>query len=357
MIPERGVGYQAVLSQFAEPEKTTAEVRVLTEVERAWLAGVIDSEGSVFISKVNPRKIRYRRGFFYRPELSVANSDPRLLARVRELIGKGYYGRDKSNQNPIWKDKWQYKGSGTVLRRVLPQILPYLTVKRAVAEAMLRYLEFVDKNPLDGPKRPPHGYDEELDGLYRAVKNLNMRGRAVTPLNEVTSRSWGPKHRGRGGRATKCRSLAEAEKAWLAGVIDGEGSIFLSKVMNRKTRRGFFYLPTITVSNTNRDFLVRVAQIIGEGTVCLAKRGGDRERPRWMYMASSGVIRAIVPQIMPYLIVKKERASLMLQFLEFLDGNPIYGKGPVSPEYYERLDAMYHAIKKLNQKGKGAGIL
>jgi hypothetical protein len=48
----------------------------------------------------------------------------------------------------------------------------------------------------------------------------------------------------------------------------------------------------------------------------------------------------------------------MLQFLEFLDNNPIYGKGNgVPPEYYAKLDSLYLAMKKLNQKGKPAGVL
>jgi hypothetical protein len=264
---------------------------------------------------------------------------------------------DKTNQNPTWKDKWQYKGSGIVLRKILPQILPYLTVKKVVAEAMLRYLEFIDENPIDGPKIPPPGYDDHLDSVYTEVKRLNAKGRGVV-LDKVTSAPWGPKHRGRGGRATECRTLSEAEKAWLAGVIDGEGSIFLSKVENKKTRRGYFYLPSISVSNSNRDFLIKVCQTIGEGTVCLAKKGGSRVKPRWMYIASSGVIRATLPQILPYLIVKRERVALMLQFLEFLDNNPIYGRGPAPPpEYYLKLDMLYSAMKKLNEKGKGAGIL
>ena len=365
MTSDDRAAYQTTLLQFEGSEKTTEQttvggVRILTEVEKAWLAGVIDGEGSIFISKVTPKKFRYRRGFFYRPELSVANSNPALLARVREIVGKGYFGRDKeTKQNPTWKDKWQYKGSGQVLRGILPQILPYLTIKREVAEAMLRYVSFVDENPIDGSEQPPSGYDETLDSLYIAVKALNAKGRAIGLVPEDANlEPWGPKHRGRGGRATECRRLSEVEKAWLAGVIDGEGTIFLSKVISRKTRRGFFYLPTIGVSNTNRDFLVKVAETIGEGTVCFAKKGDAKTRPRWMYIASSGVLRAILPQILQYLIVKKDRAALMLQFLEFLDNNPIYGNGDnVPPGYYAKLDSLYLVMKKLNQKGKPAGVL
>jgi hypothetical protein len=364
MTPDDRAGDQTALFPLESSEKTTEQttaggVRILSEVEKAWLAGVIDGEGSIFICKVTPKKFRYRRGFFYRPELSVANSNPALLARVQEVIGKGYFGRDKEKkQNPSWNDKWQYRGSGQVLRGILPQILPYLTAKREIAEAMLRYLSFIDEDPIDGPKQPPPGYDETLDSLYVALKVLNAKGRTASLIpGDANLAPWGPKHRGRGGRATECRMLSEVEKAWLAGVIDGEGSIFLSKVTSRRTRRGYFYLPTIGVSNTNRIFLTKVANTIGEGTVCFAKKGDAKTKPRWVYIAASGVLRAIPPQILPYLIVKKDRVVLMSQFLEFLDNNPIYGKGDgVPPGYYARLDSLYLAMK-LNQKGKPVGRL
>jgi len=329
-------------------------VRLLSDVERAWLAGVVDGEGSIFITKLAPKlHPRYRRGFFYRAELSVANSDPRLLARVRDVVGKGYFGLDKErSQNPKWRDKWQYKGSGLVLRGILPQILPYMTVKRRNAEAMLRYLEFVDEYPIDGLKAPPVGYDGKLDSLYLEVKQLNREGSNESTEADEKLPSWGPKGRGRGGRATGCRQLGESEKAWLAGVIDGEGSIFLSKVLNPKTRRGFFYLPTLSISNTNRPFLVKVAETIDEGSVCFAKKGDSKTKSRWMYICSSGVIRAILPQILPHMIVKRDRAVMMLRFLEFLDSNPIYGRKEVPKSYYDRLDALYREMKTLNMRGK-----
>jgi len=76
------------------PKNTSSQrnpVRILNPVERAWLAGVVDGEGSIFISRVTKEKRR------------------------------------------DWKDKWEYKGSPSVLRGILPQILPYLLIKREVA--------------------------------------------------------------------------------------------------------------------------------------------------------------------------------------------------------------------------------
>jgi len=63
-------------------------------------------------------------------------------------------------------------------------------------------------------------------------------------------------------------------------------------------------------------------------------------------------MRKIIPQIIPYLIVKRAQAEKVLEYFDFVTEHPIRNKKEVSSEYYERLDAIYLAIKKLNEKGK-----
>jgi hypothetical protein len=155
-------------------------------VEKAWLAGVIDGEGSIFISKVVVRSGYSRRGFFYRAFLSVSNSNEDFVRRIREVIGMGYVGLTIERRRD-WKDKWEYKGSPSVLRAILPQILPYLVIKEEVAKKMLSYLEFIESNPIDGSMKIPEGYHEKLDSLYLGVKRSNEKGRDL-PRRPISSR-------------------------------------------------------------------------------------------------------------------------------------------------------------------------
>jgi hypothetical protein len=148
------------------------------------------------------------------------------------------------------------------------------------------------------------------------------------------------------------RILTPIESAWLAGVIEGEDSIFLSIVFDRAYRRGFFYCPQLTASNSNRKFLTRIAEIIGEGTVHRNKKGGKGQRTRYAYIATAGVLRAVLPQIAPYLIVKRERAERMLEYFEFIDSHHLAARKPVNPDYYQQLDAIYAELKRLNRKGR-----
>jgi len=325
-------------------------VKTLSPVERAWLAGAIDGEGSIYISKV--KAIRSKRGFVYMPYLSVSNSNLEFVSRVREVIGKGYVGT-KQEKRFDWKDGSEYKGSGSVLRGILPQVLSYLVIKKEVAERMLEFLEFVEANSPDGLEETPPEYNERVESLYWKVKELNRKGRDLSEEElAIAAVPFNPNKRRPGNRTRSCRQLGELERAWLAGVVDGEGSIFLSRVFDRAYRRGFYYLPEFSISNSNREFLIRIANVIGEGTVHRAKKGHDRTKTRWEYIASAGVLRAILPQILSYMIVKRIRAERMLDYFRFIDTHPLWGLTQVEASYYEKIDSIYNRLKKLNRRGK-----
>ncbi len=329
-------------------------VRCLSEVEKAWLAGVIDGEGSIFLSKLSHGSWEYRRGFIYVAALSLSNSNEAFVRKIREIIGKGAVNLVKEDRLD-WKDKWMYRGTGLTLRGLLPQLLSHLVIKRELAERMLEYLSFVDANPIDGSRKQiPTGYYERLDSLYLAVKRLNEKGKSTSPrlLEELLSQPTSLNNRGRGERATECRQMNEEEKAWLAGVIDGEGSIFLSKVVHPNYRRGFFYRPQLEVSNCDRFFLVRVMETIGEGTVQLAQKGRQSWKVKWEYGAAAGVLRTVLPQIIPFLIIKKATGEKMLEYFDYIDKKSIRGRKTVPSDYYENLDSIYWRIKNLNEKGK-----
>ncbi len=344
------------LSATDAPLDSQRMVRILSPVERAWLAGVIDGEGSIFISRVLVKSGYSRRGFFYKAFLSVSNSNEDLVRRVREVIGAGYVGVTIERRRD-WKDKWEYKGSPSVLRSILPQILPYLVIKEEVAKKMLSYLEFIESNPIDGSMKVPPGYHETVDSLYLGVKKLNEKGRDLRDDElALASRPVNLNNRKPGNRSTACRQMSEIECGWAAGVIDGEGSILLCKAFNRRYRRGYFYRPQLEITNSNRSFLIRITEMVGEGTVQRNKKGDGFTKTRWAYIASAGVLRAILPQILPYMIVKKERARKMLEYFEFIDTHPLWGLREIDPRYYEMLDSYYLTLKKLNKKGKQASI-
>ena len=96
----------------------------------------------------------------------------------------------------------------------------------------------------------------------------------------------------------------DADLAWAAGFIDGEGCV---AVDSRKS-------PRITVSNTDRRPLDRLQELLG-GTICVHGRGNPEKghRPSWVWAVHGGrSVRRVLAEVRPYLVVKGEQADLVL---------------------------------------------
>src|SRR5262245_31015967 len=108
--------------------RETREVRIFSEVEAAWLAAIIDGEGSPRIdNRANPRP-----GYRY-PRLMIINTCLPLLWRVEEIANVGFITRRKRKQAVHHCDQCQWQVCGWRCVEVLRQVLPWLIVKRDLA--------------------------------------------------------------------------------------------------------------------------------------------------------------------------------------------------------------------------------
>jgi len=103
-----------------------SEVSSLTEPQKAWLAGIIDGEGSIFIMK-QKRKDR-DRDINYILRVAVQSTDKYMIPKIHELVGGPLiveqYERRENQHNTL---KWQLNGKNAI--KFLKAILPYLVVK------------------------------------------------------------------------------------------------------------------------------------------------------------------------------------------------------------------------------------
>lgn len=136
------------------------------------------------------------------------------------------------------------------------------------------------------------------------------------------------------------------EKYWLAGVIDSEGSIYINKIKEKRNKRGYQLVPVLTVSNTNTRLLKRVKEITKKGSIILTRTGRKNWKDNYHYFASANVIRKILKEIEPYLIVKREQSILMQKFLSLQNHKRYMDNYPI------RIIKIHQRMKKLNRKGK-----
>lgn len=107
--------------------------------------------------------------------------------------------------------------------------------------------------------------------------------------------------------------LQETDKAWLAGIIDGEGCISLFK-------RSTYFVPSVKVANTNEKLINKCKEILSAANVEYCIRYSDRgerknAKPAWeLVMESRPRVVAVLELIYPYLVSKKEQANLVLDW-------------------------------------------
>lgn len=105
----------------------------------------------------------------------------------------------------------------------------------------------------------------------------------------------------------------DTEIAYLAGIIDGEGSIYIQR---RITKAGYIsYFPRFQVVNTNQKVMEWIENTFGGN---LYKKPRTKHNTKWRlcfeWFTTVEIMDQLLPLIIPYLIIKKEHALVMMQF-------------------------------------------
>jgi len=112
---------------------------------------------------------------------------------------------------------------------------------------------------------------------------------------------------------------SEADLAWVAGVIEGDGSVFIEK--NRNCGKGHRYdCPTITVVMGDRKVVEEIKKILG-GRVYLSERKGvnrsgiPRHRDMWKGTVTWISAERNAAMLLPY--VRGEKREKLKEIIDF----------------------------------------
>jgi len=107
--------------------------------------------------------------------------------------------------------------------------------------------------------------------------------------------------------------MKQADLGYVAGIIDGEGSIHIVRRKEPTTRRGYKYELQISVGNT-QEWLIRWLHFNFGGYmhVCKAPKKGNRDCWHWSIRTRDAV--DFLKLLLPYLKLKRPQAELALQF-------------------------------------------
>jgi hypothetical protein len=139
--------------------------------------------------------------------------------------------------------------------------------------------------------------------------------------------------------------------SYFAGFFDGEGYIGIDR--GRGTR---FYVLKCEATNIDLNVLALLKQQFG-GKILLDCRKGVNRRPVGRWTVESKSAEAFLRAVVPFLIVKKERAELALCFRLLFTGENMIPRGSMRPDPERRKrilrdrESYYHAMRRLNQRG------
>lgn len=114
--------------------------------------------------------------------------------------------------------------------------------------------------------------------------------------------------------------LSDSEAAYLAGVIDGEGTITLTKTHRGENRR-----PVVSISSTELPLLLYVRSVIGAGRITNKRRSQSHHSASFAYTLFSRQALTLLARLAHYLrTYKSERARLLLE--EYVNVTPRNGR-------------------------------
>ena len=108
--------------------------------------------------------------------------------------------------------------------------------------------------------------------------------------------------------AIQINRLSPVHAAYLAGLIDGEGTVTLTRLHRHENRR-----LVVSISNNDASLLIFVAEIVGAGKITTKKIYSDRHARSFTYQVSSRQAHDLLRHLAPYLkTYKSKRAKLVL---------------------------------------------
>lgn len=132
--------------------------------------------------------------------------------------------------------------------------------------------------------------------------------------------------------------ITKEQLAYISGFIDGEGFIGIGYNYDKQKNR-YDYRVRFSISNTNKDNLIAIQEMCPLFRLSGVKKA---QKTNWklekmLYIYKQEYIKNFLTLCLPYLIGKKDRASLVLDFIK--------------NKNKEKRKEIYIKLKELNKRG------
>jgi hypothetical protein len=163
---------------------------MLTEVEKAWLAGFWDGEGSITIFTHVEKNGREK----ICPTILVTNTNETVIAHIVSLLdrlGTSFLVQKQNRRSEKHKDAYHVTTRNFgYIKVTLEAILPYLVCKKPQAILVLRYVtKKLQQREVNGKPR----YDDEDFEIQQECQAMNKRGPILDSSTTTCENLYGDK--------------------------------------------------------------------------------------------------------------------------------------------------------------------
>ena len=111
------------------------------------------------------------------------------------------------------------------------------------------------------------------------------------------------------------KEYATTQIAYLAGIIDGEGSIYIGNFSSNPVTGNPYYQTNVQVTNTDKPLIDWLSQTFGG---LISKRtprqmAHNSTKQAWVWTASGDRVTHLCEIILPFVICKKRQCEIMLK--------------------------------------------
>lgn len=147
------------------------------------------------------------------------------------------------------------------------------------------------------------------------------------------------------------------QRAWLAGLLDGEGAFYLSK--KRQTGRAI-YTADVRVEMVDEKTIDRIAEIYSDLKIDFTKKSlpmkNPKHRPRHiLWLRGLRSVHVLCTQLVPFLVTKKEHAQVLVAFsgarLKAAHRTHRDPKGRMIRTYTGVEEPIYKLLRRMNKRG------
>ena len=110
--------------------------------------------------------------------------------------------------------------------------------------------------------------------------------------------------------------LTSEQCAYIAGFVDGEGSIGFNKVSCPHGRRKYSYAGRLIIVNTDREVLEWMIAVVGFGSIQTRHHPNHNWKTTYQLTWGARQLRAVLPLLMPYLKVRRRQAEIVWAYLQ-----------------------------------------